>query len=361
RRGEGRRRLRAVRRPALAGEGGGDAHRGLAPVSGPPAAEGGGRRPAGRRRAGRARRLAGRAAARGRPRADAGGRPPRVPLAVGGGDADGARRGPGLRAPRRRLRPRRDGDDGGRGGRPPRPARRPRRPRRRRPRPHGRRPAARPPPRRRPPVLRGALHGRAQPRPPPPDLPRRLRRTLRRDRPRRRPRRLNRPDVLALVSPAPAPGSVLAPPFPESREVLGVRVHAATYASAARLVLAWAEAGESRAVYATGAHGLVEAQDDPAFRRVLDGADLNVPDGLPLVWALRRLAAPAAERVYGPDLTLHVCRAAAEAGVPVALYGWSEETLALLRQRLPALAPGLRIVEGISPPFRALTAEEDAA
>jgi len=167
--------------------------------------------------------------------------------------------------------------------------------------------------------------------------------------------------VLSLVSSAPAPGSVLAPPFPESREVLGVRVHAATYASAARLVLAWAEAGESRAVYATGAHGLVEAQDDPAFRRVLDGADLNVPDGMPLVWALRRLGAPAAERVYGPDLTLHVCRAAAEAGVPVALYGSSEETLALLRERLPALAPGLRIVEAISPPFRALTDEEDAA
>jgi N-acetylglucosaminyldiphosphoundecaprenol N-acetyl-beta-D-mannosaminyltransferase len=152
-----------------------------------------------------------------------------------------------------------------------------------------------------------------------------------------------------------------APSAPESREVLGVRVHAATYATATRLVLAWAEQGESRVVCATGAHGVVEAQDDAGFRRVLGEADLNVPDGMPLVWALRRLGIPSAERVYGPDLTLHVCRAVALAGVPIALYGSSEETLGRLRERLPLLAPGLQIVEAISPPFRALTEEEDAA
>jgi N-acetylglucosaminyldiphosphoundecaprenol N-acetyl-beta-D-mannosaminyltransferase len=162
--------------------------------------------------------------------------------------------------------------------------------------------------------------------------------------------------VLSLVTATPP-----APPLPESRDILGVRVHAATYATATRLILAWAERGESRAVCATGAHGVVEAQDDAGFRRVLDGADLNVPDGMPLVWALRWLGVPSAERVYGPDLTLHVCRAAAHAGLPVALYGSSEETLARLRERLPVLAPGLRIVEAISPPFRALTEEEDAA
>ena len=151
------------------------------------------------------------------------------------------------------------------------------------------------------------------------------------------------------------------PPLPESRAVLGVRVDAATYETATQLVLAWAEASESRTVCATGAHGLVEAQDDGAFGRILNQADLNVPDGMPLVWALKGLGLPAAERVYGPDLTLAVCRAAAEAGVPIALYGSSEETLTLLKKRLPEKAPGLRIVEAISPPFRPLTDEEDDA
>jgi N-acetylglucosaminyldiphosphoundecaprenol N-acetyl-beta-D-mannosaminyltransferase len=159
--------------------------------------------------------------------------------------------------------------------------------------------------------------------------------------------------VRSLVS-APAPTF-------ERREVLGVRVHAATYETATRQILGWARAGASRTVLATGAHGVVEAQDDAAFRRVLNEADLNVPDGMPLVWALRRMGVSSAERVYGPDLTLAVCRAAAGAGVPVALYGSSEETLALLKERLPYQAPGLRIVAAVSPPFRALTVEEDAA
>ncbi|HYE95586.1 MAG TPA: WecB/TagA/CpsF family glycosyltransferase [Rubricoccaceae bacterium] len=159
---------------------------------------------------------------------------------------------------------------------------------------------------------------------------------------------------------APRRAAPPAPPAP-SRTVLGVRVDAPTYEEATRHILAWARAGESRTVYATGAHGVVEAQDDAAFRAVLNAADLNVPDGMSLVKALRELGLPEAGRVYGPDLTLHVCRAAAEAGVPVAFYGSTEVTLGLLRERLTAQFPDLQVVCTISPPFRSLTDAEDAA
>ena len=150
-------------------------------------------------------------------------------------------------------------------------------------------------------------------------------------------------------------------PTPPSRSVLGTRIHAVAYESATRLILAWAGRGESRYVCATGAHGVIEAQDDPSFRRVLNEADLNVPDGMSVVKALRKLGVEDAYRVYGPDLTLHVCRAAAEAGIPIALYGSTQETLDLLKERLPQLAPGLQIACAISPPFRPLTDEEDEA
>jgi N-acetylglucosaminyldiphosphoundecaprenol N-acetyl-beta-D-mannosaminyltransferase len=68
-----------------------------------------------------------------------------------------------------------------------------------------------------------------------------------------------------------------------------------------------------------------------------------------------------ADRVYGPDTMLAVAQRAARDGVPVALYGSSPEVLDRLRERLPLKAPGLRIVEAISPPFRPLTPEEDEA
>ena len=62
---------------------------------------------------------------------------------------------------------------------------------------------------------------------------------------------------------------------------------------------------------------------------MVNAADLVTPDGMPLVWALRRLGLKDQTRVYGPDLTLTVCQAAAEAGIPVGLYGGTQEILSL--------------------------------
>ncbi len=157
------------------------------------------------------------------------------------------------------------------------------------------------------------------------------------------------------------PDTLTEAPRPPSRRVLGVRFDATTYADATARILAWAQAGDSRTVFCSNTHSAVEAQDDPAFLDVLDRADLNTPDGVPVVWTLRHRGIPSAGRVYGPDLTLHVLLAAATAGVPVAFYGSSPETLAALADRLPALAPGLDVRAMISPPYRALTADEDAA
>ncbi len=146
-----------------------------------------------------------------------------------------------------------------------------------------------------------------------------------------------------------------------AREVMGVWVHAPSLKSAAKRVVQWARAGAARTVYATSAHGLVEARHDPALRGILNRADLNVPDGTPLVWTLRALGVRNATRVYGPDLTVEVCREAAAAGVSVALYGATPATLALLRERLPRLAPGLNIACSIAPPFGRISAADDAA
>ena len=149
-------------------------------------------------------------------------------------------------------------------------------------------------------------------------------------------------------------------PQPESRDILGVRFHATRYEQATNLILRWAARGESRTVYCSNTHSVIEAQDDPAFMTVLNAADLNTSDGVPIVWALRREGV-GADRVYGPDLTLHVLRAAAERGVPVAFYGSTPETLDLLRENLPQIAPRLDLRTMISPPFRPLSEEEDEA
>ena len=59
----------------------------------------------------------------------------------------------------------------------------------------------------------------------------------------------------------------------------------------------------------TGVHGVSEAQNDPAFRSVLNRAFLNTTDGMPLVWLGRRALGRWVDRVYGPDLMLAIFQA----------------------------------------------------
>ena len=146
-----------------------------------------------------------------------------------------------------------------------------------------------------------------------------------------------------------------------SARVLGVRFDARSTAEAADEIVGWAEAGEARYACFSNAHGVIEAQDDPAFADVLNGADLNLPDGMSIVRALRALGLDQGDRAYGPDVTGAVAALAAVRGVPVAFYGSTDDVLDRLRERMPQAIPGLEIVEAISPPFRPLTDEEDEA
>jgi UDP-N-acetyl-D-mannosaminuronic acid transferase (WecB/TagA/CpsF family) len=142
--------------------------------------------------------------------------------------------------------------------------------------------------------------------------------------------------------------------------VLGARVDPTSYRAGTQQVLEWALRGESRYVCVATVHSVMEAWDDPGFRQVLNAADLVTPDGMPLVWMLRRLGYPDQQRVYGPDLTLHVCEAAAREGVPVGFYGGLPEALEAVVSKLRRLFPGLMVAYAWSPPFRPLTPEEDA-
>jgi N-acetylglucosaminyldiphosphoundecaprenol N-acetyl-beta-D-mannosaminyltransferase len=145
----------------------------------------------------------------------------------------------------------------------------------------------------------------------------------------------------------------------ESRHILGVRVDATSYQDAADRVLSWARRGESRYVCCAAVNNIMEAHDSADFKRVMTEADLVTSDGMPLVWVLRVLGVRDATRVYGPDLTPVVLEAAANAGVPVGFYGASEQVLKDLVAHVQTRFPKIDVVYAESPPFRAVTVEED--
>ena len=117
---------------------------------------------------------------------------------------------------------------------------------------------------------------------------------------------------------------------------------------------------ERACVTAAAVHLVMVAREDDATRAAVDRS-LAVPDGVPLVWALRALGHRQATRVYGPDLMAAYCARSARTGTTMYLYGGrSAEALDELTRALLERYPGLRIVGGWSPPFRPLTdAERD--
>lgn len=119
-------------------------------------------------------------------------------------------------------------------------------------------------------------------------------------------------------------------------------------------------AGGRGYVTAAAVNLVMAAQEEPDTLAAVLAASLAVPDGQPLVWALHALGHSGATRIYGPDLMAHFCARAAADGTPMYLYGGrTPEDLALLERRLRERFPGLRIVGGFSPPFRALSAQEE--
>ncbi|SRR5579883_3332681 len=144
------------------------------------------------------------------------------------------------------------------------------------------------------------------------------------------------------------------------RYILGMRVDATSYQDATQRVINWAKAGDSRYVCAANVHMVMEAYDQGEFARTVNNADLVTPDGKPLVQALRALGICHVDQVRGPNLTLHVCEAAAREGVPIGLYGGTTESLSMFTTFLQKRYPGIKIVCQISPPFRPLTPAEDA-
>lgn len=128
------------------------------------------------------------------------------------------------------------------------------------------------------------------------------------------------------------------------RSVLGVLVDVTSYRHSRDAVLTAAWEQRPFAVTALAVHGVMTGVLDREHCARLNSFDLVTPDGQPVRWALNLLhGAALTDRVYGPALTLNVLRAAAGEGLPVYLYGSTDETLDCLLPHLQERLPSLKI------------------
>jgi N-acetylglucosaminyldiphosphoundecaprenol N-acetyl-beta-D-mannosaminyltransferase len=147
-----------------------------------------------------------------------------------------------------------------------------------------------------------------------------------------------------------------------SADVLGVSLALTDYEGVMDWMDAMIRARRPACVTAAAVHLVMVAQEDVETHEAVQRSTV-VPDGQPLVWALRALGHRQASRVYGPELMARYCeRAAVRTGHRMFLYGGRDErALEQLTDALDARFPGLDIVGGYSPPYRELTdVERDA-
>jgi N-acetylglucosaminyldiphosphoundecaprenol N-acetyl-beta-D-mannosaminyltransferase len=143
-----------------------------------------------------------------------------------------------------------------------------------------------------------------------------------------------------------------------SFNVLGIRVNAVEIPSVVAQMETWiADRDRCRFIAVTGMHGVTEAQHDASFKKILNSADLIVPDGMPLVWLARHSGYSLARRVYGPELMETFCRVTGPKYRHF-FYGGMPGVADLLAHILQNKY-GITIAGTYSPPFRPLREEED--
>ena len=100
-------------------------------------------------------------------------------------------------------------------------------------------------------------------------------------------------------------------------------------------------------------HSYAITLKDKMFSRALKSPDWLVPDGAGVVLASRLLGGAIQKRVTGSDVFsgLHK-RLNAAGGMSVFFLGATEETLALIRQRMAHDYPNIKIAGTFSPPFK---------
>src|SRR5688572_28341892 len=166
-----------------------------------------------------------------------------------------------------------------------------------------------------------------------------------------------------MTSPVRAPQRALdAPPPMPASPVLGVPLALTDYERTLDWIDSAVATGSRAYVCVAAVHTVMACQDDPELRAAVLAADFTLPDGQPLVWALRALGHSLNDRVYGPELMDRACARAARSGRRFYLYGGRNQgALAQLARSLRLRHPGLKIVGGYAPPFRTLTEAEEAA
>lgn len=143
-------------------------------------------------------------------------------------------------------------------------------------------------------------------------------------------------------------------------QVAGVPFGVTNLTEAVEWLLATAATRKGIAVRLANAYCIALSSKDVDYRRILTGEGVNLPDGTPVVWALRRKRLDGdlrAQRVRGPSFFVSALDRSQSRDLSHYFLGATDETLAALAKQIESRFPDVRIAGYYSPPFGELDAD----
>lgn len=128
-------------------------------------------------------------------------------------------------------------------------------------------------------------------------------------------------------------------------KILGIKISDLSLESILEEVRKWLKNGERKHYIVTpNSEILVHAQKNKEFAKILDDADLALPDGIGVVLASKFLGREISERITGVDFMKNLCQIAQKEGFTIGLIGGGPAIAVKARECLLKMYPRLRIV-----------------
>lgn len=105
-------------------------------------------------------------------------------------------------------------------------------------------------------------------------------------------------------------------------------------------------------------HSYVVAKRDDVFHKALFEADILLPDGIGIVYAMKILKSKRIRKIAGNDVFIHLMNKLNNKGGSCFFLGSSEDTLNLIEKKAAIDYPNVK-VSSFSPPFKKVFSHED--
>lgn len=144
---------------------------------------------------------------------------------------------------------------------------------------------------------------------------------------------------------------------------LGIGLNPITYEQLFTKIDQWTadKSGRSYHIACVNAYNIALSLSNEKLKRIYNSADVVGADGMPFVRWIRRINKKPCDRIAAPDTILKLAEHAIKTNYTFYLYGGAPDVCVKMKDYLEERFPHINIVGYYSPPFRALTAEEDKA